>query len=230
MNNKMTKYLLLLSCFLYSQLSNAAVVSWVDWSYIDPERTSFNGVVNGVDVSFTGDYYDFHYPVSGGSTNFWEHPSSVAANTYSASPLVDNAPPDSDVIVMREAGTRTITFSQPVDNPVMSIVSMGRSTIPVQYQFNTGFNILSVGPGTFDPNGNGTLTKLSSNVLQGVEGHGLIQFTGTYTSISWDVNVFEDFHGIQIGIGSSVVPVPAAVWLFGSGLLGLIGIARRKKS
>ena len=29
--------------------------------------------------------------------------------------------------------------------------------------------------------------------------------------------------------GSTVVPVPAAVWLFGSGLLGLIGIARRKK-
>jgi len=28
----------------------------------------------------------------------------------------------------------------------------------------------------------------------------------------------------------AVVPVPAAVWLFGSGLIGLIGIARRKKS
>jgi hypothetical protein len=28
----------------------------------------------------------------------------------------------------------------------------------------------------------------------------------------------------------SPVPVPAAVWLFGSGLLGLIGIARRKKA
>ena len=27
----------------------------------------------------------------------------------------------------------------------------------------------------------------------------------------------------------AVVPVPAAVWLFGSGLLGLIGISRRKK-
>lgn len=27
----------------------------------------------------------------------------------------------------------------------------------------------------------------------------------------------------------SIVPVPAAVWLFGSGLLGLIGLARRKK-
>ena len=28
----------------------------------------------------------------------------------------------------------------------------------------------------------------------------------------------------------STVPIPAAVWLFGSGLIGLIGIARRKKS
>jgi hypothetical protein len=28
----------------------------------------------------------------------------------------------------------------------------------------------------------------------------------------------------------SPVPIPAAVWLFGSGLLGLIGIARRKKA
>jgi hypothetical protein len=29
---------------------------------------------------------------------------------------------------------------------------------------------------------------------------------------------------------AQVIPVPAAVWLFGSGLLGLIGIARRKKT
>jgi hypothetical protein len=28
----------------------------------------------------------------------------------------------------------------------------------------------------------------------------------------------------------SVVPIPAAVWLFGSGLIGLVGVARRKKS
>jgi len=34
----------------------------------------------------------------------------------------------------------------------------------------------------------------------------------------------------SIAFGVSAVPVPAAVWLFGSGLIGLIGIARRKKA
>ena len=36
-----------------------------------------------------------------------------------------------------------------------------------------------------------------------------------------------DFTGL---VGVSTVPVPAAVWLFGSGLIGLIGIAKRKKT
>ena len=34
----------------------------------------------------------------------------------------------------------------------------------------------------------------------------------------------------DVSIEASVIPVPAAVWLFGSGLLGLIGIARKKKA
>ena len=34
---------------------------------------------------------------------------------------------------------------------------------------------------------------------------------------------------IDFAVFASPVPVPAAVWLFGSGLLGLVGIARRKK-
>ena len=31
-------------------------------------------------------------------------------------------------------------------------------------------------------------------------------------------------------VGSAAIPVPAAVWLFGSGLLGLVGVARRRKA
>ncbi len=34
----------------------------------------------------------------------------------------------------------------------------------------------------------------------------------------------------SLTVSSAVIPVPAAVWLFGSGLLGLVGVARRRKS
>jgi hypothetical protein len=30
-------------------------------------------------------------------------------------------------------------------------------------------------------------------------------------------------------VNSTVIPLPAAVWLFGSGLMGLIALARRKR-
>jgi len=38
------------------------------------------------------------------------------------------------------------------------------------------------------------------------------------------------YSGNAIMTNVAVVPVPAAVWLFGSGLLGLVGVARRKKA
>jgi len=34
----------------------------------------------------------------------------------------------------------------------------------------------------------------------------------------------------DVYLGVAAVPVPAAAWLFGSGLLGLVGVARRKKA
>ena len=42
-----------------------------------------------------------------------------------------------------------------------------------------------------------------------------------FVSSNYDVRPYTSF---------TVVPVPAAVWLFGTGLIGLIGVARRKKS
>ena len=48
----------------------------------------------------------------------------------------------------------------------------------------------------------------------------------------FDVAFFGDatpvFNGASTVINPSAIPVPAAVWLFGSGLLGLVGVARRK--
>ena len=60
-------------------------------------------------------------------------------------------------------------------------------------------------------------------------------FGGVDSSGQWLLNI-QDAEGFDEGVLGSwtlditPVPVPAAVWLFGSGLLGLVGIARRKKA
>lgn len=56
-------------------------------------------------------------------------------------------------------------------------------------------------------------------------------------------NQFQDVYGIpanylrswavhdgDVGVAVSAVPAPAAIWLFGSGLVGLMGIARKKRA
>ena len=54
--------------------------------------------------------------------------------------------------------------------------------------------------------------------------------TGTDLSGTWDASVIFGGSAVSTVNAYSVVPVPAAVWLFGSGLLGLIGVARRKSA
>ncbi|MCW9025191.1 MAG: PEP-CTERM sorting domain-containing protein, partial [Gammaproteobacteria bacterium] len=62
----------------------------------------------------------------------------------------------------------------------------------------------------------------------------LVDQTGTLT-VAFDVEIGKDyFFGASANVNGytdvSAVPVPAAVWLFGSGLIGLIGFSKRKKA
>jgi hypothetical protein len=56
----------------------------------------------------------------------------------------------------------------------------------------------------------------------------LTLFTGTTQKFvaATTTQIYSGHYLVQ----STVVPVLAAVWLFGSGLIGLIGMARRKKA
>lgn len=64
--------------------------------------------------------------------------------------------------------------------------------------------------------------------LGGINDFQLITLDATWsdlTRVEFDDSAYS-LDNIQLDISS--VPVPAAVWLFGSGLLGLVGVARRK--
>lgn len=51
-----------------------------------------------------------------------------------------------------------------------------------------------------------------------------------WTTIDWAGTLAGlHYYGISGVLGQAAVPVPGAVWLFGSGLLGLLGTARRKR-
>jgi len=54
----------------------------------------------------------------------------------------------------------------------------------------------------------------------------------TVSSPSSEAFIEKKFGGIAISVNvpPAIIPVPAAVWLFGSGLLGLVGVARRKQT
>ena len=81
------------------------------------------------------------------------------------------------------------------------------------------------------PNDNVNWTSYTWNTTLGpdVSGGVTLQLKAACGAVA-GCGVDASFDNITITTDVSAVPVPAAVWLFGSGLLGLVGVARRKKA
>lgn len=212
---------MILAC---SNISHAAAM-WTDWTAAtngQPGSASGTLATTGgpVAVTYAGEVL---FANTNGGDNYWAAP----YNTPYLSAVVPNEPPTSDIVTLvgGNAIVNTLTFSEPLVNPVMGIVSLGTSATNVQYAFDTPFHVLSFAPGYWG--GPGTLTELPGNVLQGSEGHGVIQFEGTVSSISWTVPTPETFHGFTIGLG--VVPEPPSLCLLGMAAAGFKCRRHRKR-
>jgi hypothetical protein len=199
---------------------------WTDWTSATVGTPgSAAGTLDGVAVTYTGEVRAG--TVTNGTTPIWAPNSSFIGGTVTTSPsTVGDA-----IFLNGVAGTDTITFASPIVNPVFAIWSLGAPGLAASFTFNVTPTFEAGGPNAAF--GGGPIS-VAGNVVSGREGNGVVQFTGTFSSISW-TDTPENFYGFTVGTAGSAtaVPEPSTFLLLGSGLSTLAGTitwrARRRK-
>ncbi len=218
----------LLGCvfFVTTALSSPAFpapIIWTTWTVRPTSTTADGTLLDGstpISVGYSGEIAFAH--LNGIGTNFYQ-----PSTTFTHPPKVPNAP-DSDIIgIDGSATTHTLTFEEPVSNPLMEIVSLGNWNVRTRYAFSLASGqsmfILNQGPSNAF-GGCATCLSLSGTTLTGHEGDGIIQFTGTFTSLTWTGADPEFWNGFTVGVAA--VPEPGTLLLLGTGLASLALIGR----
>ena len=201
-----------------------AATTWTDWTSATVGNPgSAAGTLNGVQVTYSGEVGG---SVLNGTSNIWAPNTSFIGGTVTTSPSTVG---DDIRLVGAFTGTNTLTFGTPLQNPVFAIWSLGQPGLAASFTFNATPTLQAGGPNSLF--GGQTITVLG-NVVSGSEGNGVVQFTGTFGSISW-TNTFENFYAFTVGLNGPIGAVPEpetyAMLLAGLGLLGFAARRRQQK-
>ena len=222
--NRRTALLALAAGALALAAPRAGAQTWIDWTSIT--TTGAVGTINlptPVTVMVTGN-------LMGGQTSpsaYW-----APASTWNAGGTLTD-PSTSGLVQLNQAARVNVTFSSPVDL-YMALLSVGQSGLPITYNFgSSAFSIASQGPNANWGGCNTCLTPggnaVTGYTVTGVEGNGTLHFVGPVTTLDFTTNPDEFWHGFTFG-AVTVTPEPATFVLMGTGLLGVFGIARRRRN
>lgn len=169
-------------------------IQWVDWMSSTPTAVSgrIDTPTGPVDVIYEGQRT---FVQANGGTDYW-----LPSSPY-ASVTAPNPPIGPDIIAVTGGGSSIgrFTFSRPVRDPVLAVVSLGTYERSVRYIFTVPITVLSTGHGFF---GSGAFT-VSGTTLTGREGHGTIRIPGVHSQIQFSMPDDEHWHGFRIGTSES---------------------------
>lgn len=156
---------------------------------------------------------------------------------------------DTLAIIDQDAGENGNFANEPSANTTMFFLDSNSAILNFSAGFDTGFSFFYSSLDASSVNVydglNGTGNLLASLVLVGQHSDNCsgdptgdycnwtavgVDFVGTAKSIDFSGTAnYVGFDNITFGSSTpSAVPIPAAAWLFGSGLMGLFGLSRRK--
>ena len=160
---------------------------------------SLTGEVNAVSVDNASNWYGSTY-----------NPASAYTDTTNQD-NVGNGPNGTDRIAQTgftatADKAHTLTFGSSVQDVVMAVWSLGNPSVVSSLLFTQDFEILSSDRMTKNVTANGY-------ELEGYEGAGIIQFLGSYSSISWTVTAPEFYSAFNVGITNNPVTTAAGAVL-----------------
>jgi hypothetical protein len=183
----------------------APMVYWATWTQMTSGTPgsaagSLSPPQGDVQVSYAGEV-DSESAVTGGTTLSGWGPVTFSPPSTFESVTVGNAPPPTGMIALTGSGqiTQTITFSTPVRDPVVAVLSGAT----LEFDFNASPMLLS--SGSYVLGGismSGTLTT-SGQSMTVAGGAGVVQFSGTFSSIDFTLPAAESvccFSVFTVGI------------------------------
>ncbi len=204
---------------LFCNSTNAAII-YTDWQSVNTTTEIATGTLGAISVTMSGS--DLYLGETSNGSTVFDFPS--------FSPSL----PTSDFVGFRGAinpdiFNYTINFGGQVTNPLIHFSSLASDLI------FSGVSINKIsGDALFDVVGD-TVSGVAADVAPQTDSNGTVQLIGTFNTLNFSASgtgFLVDGILLQIGVDEnniSSVPVPAAAWLFGSGLIGLIGVSRRKR-
>lgn len=237
---RIVRVLLVLACLLIATNAFAVPYYYVDWVTADVNAGTASGTITLPDASVVN--VGFQAITAAGAPGNLASPTQTSCginywspSTPYTSAQVNNPPPDCDILALQGGQNQTyiVTLSEAIKDPIMAVLSLGQPGVFTTYDFDAPFDIVSQGTGYWGGTAS-SLAELPGDILRGNEGHGTIQFIGTFSTFSWVVPTPEFWHGFTFGIRTTEriepdptgVPEPASLLLLVSGLAA--GAARKR--